>query len=168
VEFVPAATTGVTGLEYSAEGKSSERAYGELRSLASSGDVGGKIVLLRVSGELSVGKTSDIDFGWLRRQLEARGAVLALTSFARLTSREQADRAAPPKPPNVTERQMFESSIASVRAAEPSLTGAKGVDLSLRLLATLREERRENEEQGPYQSRVERSALKELGLEGIS
>ncbi len=167
IEFAPAKTTEIIGLEYSAERKSSDDAFGELRSLASSSDVEGKIVLMRVSGELSRGKTSDIDFGEIRRQLESRGALFTLLNYARLTSKEQAILAAPPKPPNVTERELFETNIASVNLPEAGLTGSGGVDLSLRLLKTLREEKRENEEERPYQSRIESSALKELGLEGM-
>jgi len=167
IEFVPAKTTEMVGLEYSAQGKSSDDAFGELRSLASNGDVEGKIVLMRVAGELSRGKTSDIDFAEIRKELESRGALFTLLSYSHLTSKEQAIPAAPPKPPNVTERELFETNIDSVNLPGAALTGNMGVDLSLRLLKTLREVRRENEEQGPYQSRIENAALKELGLGGM-
>lgn len=165
VDFVPTMTTEIAGLEYSAQGKSSEDALRELRSLASGSDVEGKIVLIRVSGELSRGKTSDIDFGGIRKELESKGALFTLLNHAHLTSTEQEIPAGPPKPPDTTERELFEANITSLSLPEPALSGKSGVDLSLRLLKTLREEQRENEEQGPYQSRIERSGLKELGLE---
>jgi len=166
VEFVPAETTPLMGLEYSAQGRSAYQAFAELRSLASGSDVKGKIVLVRVAGELSAGKTSDIDFGQIRKKLESKGALFTLMSYAQLSSREQAIATVPPKPANVTEEELFAKNITTVNLPEPSLIGRTGVDLSLRLLKTLREERRENEEQATYQTRIEGAALKEMGLEG--
>ncbi len=165
IEFVQVGTPRVVEVECSADGKSSDAVNGELRSLTSSKNVEGAIVIVRVWGELSTGRTSDIDFAGVRKEIDSRGALCTLLSYAHLSSKEQSVALGPPKPPEVTERELFEKNIVSVNVPEARLGGSDGVALALKLLTTLRQERRENEESDSYHSRIESSALKDLGIE---
>ena len=122
-------------------------------------------MLLKVHGELSQGKTSDVDFGAIRRQLALRRPISVLLNFNRLTSKEQAIIAQqPPLTPSMTEKEVFERRIASVSSRDPKLRGENGVKLSLGLLKVLKEEKRENELKSDYESRMEEAGADILGL----
>jgi len=165
IEFVPIKICDVVELKYSAEGKTSSQAAKGLAELASGANVGGKVVLLTVEGELSEGKTSDIDFYSVRKQLAVSKPTVVLSNYSRLTSREQAKPSAPPKPSHVTERELFEREIEKVKSDESGLRGSKGVALALDLLKVLKEGRRENENKGDYEDRTATAGLGVLGLE---
>ena len=165
VEFVPIRVCDVVEVHYSAQGKSSSRVSEELTDLASRSNVGGKVALLTVEGELSDGKTSDIDFAAVRRQLMASAPLIVLSNYSRLTSMEQARQAGPPKPIHVTERELFEKEISRVNSEEAKLRGDKGVSLAVALLKTLKEGKKVNETKGEFETRTSKSGFSVLGLE---
>ncbi|MGP8124850.1 MAG: metallophosphoesterase family protein [Nitrososphaerales archaeon] len=166
VTFAPTKVCEVLGLEYSAHGKDARRARLELSALAQSSDVEGKVVLLRVHGELSEGSTSDIGFSSIRKELASRDPICILPNFSQLTSRDLAIPAGPPKAQHQTEREFFSQRIASVKSSEPRLIGESGAELSIELLKSLKEERKENETKGDYQERTEEAGVNVLGLAG--
>jgi DNA repair protein SbcD/Mre11 len=165
VSFVPVKVCDVVGLEYSAQGKSAQQAGHELMALARTADVEGKVVLLRVSGELSEGPTSDINFLSIRKELASRGPVCVLPNFSRLASKQLVVPVGTPKPPQETAREFFSQRIASVKSSEPKLTGERGVELSVELLKSLSEERKDDETKSDYQARTEQTGVDVLGLE---
>ena len=164
VEFVPIKVCDVVELRYFAQGKTSGQASKELAELASRANVGGKVVLLTVEGELAEGRTSDINFYSIRRLLTASKPLVALSNYSRLTSREQAKSHEQPKPSYATERELFEREIGKVKSDETSLRGSKGVTLALELLRSLKEGRRENENKGDFEDRTARAGFGVLGL----
>ena len=164
VDFVPVRVCELVELHYSAQGKTSAQAAMDLAQLASKANVTGKVVLLTVEGELSEGRTSDIDFGMVRRRLLASNPLSVLSSYNRLTSKEM-PKSAPPKPARATEREVFETRVASVTVDEPKLRGESGVNLALALLETLKVGRKENETKGDFEDRVSKAGLAVLGLE---
>ena len=165
VEFVPIRVCDVVEVYYSAQGKSSSQVAEELIRLASETDVGGKVALLTVEGELSEGKTSDIDFAAVRKRLSASAPMVVLSNFSRLTSKEQVKQAGLPKPVHVTERELFEKEISHVKSEEAKLRGEKGVSLAIDLLGTLKEGKKENETKGAFEERTYRAGFAVLGLE---
>jgi DNA repair exonuclease SbcCD nuclease subunit len=165
VVFVPVKVCDVVELYYSAHGISSSQAGRELLELASKTNVGGKVVLLTVEGELSEGKTSDIDFTAVRKRLAVSAPLIVLTNISHLTSKEQMQLAGPPTPVYVTERQMFEKEISRVKSEEAKLRGEKGVSLAVDLLRTLREGKKENETKSAFDERTRRAGFAVLGLE---
>ena len=164
VDYVPVRVCEPVELHYSAQGKSSAQAANELAQLASNSSVSGKVVLLTVDGELAEGKTSDIDFGMVRRRLFASNPLSVLSNYSHLVSREM-PRGLPPKPVRATEREVFESRVSSVTVDEPRLRGEHGVSLAVNLLGALKEGRKENENKGDFEERVSKSGLAVLGLE---
>ena len=165
MEFVPIRVCDVVEVYYSAQGKSSSQVAEELIRLASETDVGGKVALLTVEGELSEGKTSDIDFAAVRKRLSASAPMVVLSNFSRLTSKEQVKQAGLPKPVHVTERELFEKEISHVKSEEAKLRGEKGVSLAIDLLGTLKEGKKENETKGAFEERTYRAGFAVLGLE---
>ncbi|HYC12331.1 MAG TPA: DNA repair exonuclease [Nitrososphaerales archaeon] len=166
VQFVPIKVCEVVELQYRAEGKSSREASDDLLSLARNARVGGKVVLLTVDGVLGSGKTSDIDFGGIRRLLMASSPITVLSNFSRLTSVDLSRSVPHPKPAQVTEGVLFRERIAAVKSNVGRLRGEDGVALSLELLKAMKAERLENENKGEYQSRIEKEGLHALGLTG--
>ena len=164
VEFVPIKVCDVVELQYSAHGKTSSQAAWEMVERASGANVGGKVVLLTVEGELSDGRTSDIDFYSVRKLLSASRPIVVLSNYSRLTSREQAESHVPPTPSHVTERELFEKEIVRVKSDETSLRGSKGVTLAIELLKSLKEGRKENENKGDFEDRVAKAGFGVLGL----
>ena len=164
VEFVPIKVCDVVDLHYSAQGKSSSHAANDLAQLASRTDVAGKVVLLTVSGELSEGKTSDIDFATIRRRFASSNPLSVLSNYSRLTSKETPRDLLPPKSSRETERETFERQISTVKVEEPRLRGETGVNLAISLLSTLKEPKKENENKGDYEERVSKSGLGVLGI----
>ena len=169
VEFVDVTPCRVIELEYSVQEKSAGQTYAALQDIVRRAQIEDQVVLLKVQGELSQGKTSDIDFGALRRQVLAKRPRSFLLSYSQLTSREQSAQAGTkPLAPALTEKEIFQKRVSTVTTAEPRLRGSSGVELSLILLKALKDERRENELKPDYQSRIERAGVNILGLERAS
>ena len=165
VEFVPIKVCDIVELHYSASGKTSNQASRELTELASAVSAAGKVLLLTVEGELADGRTSDIDFFAIRKRLMASAPVVVLSNYSQLTSREQAKEAHPPKPVQVTERELFEREISKVQAEEADLRGERGVALAVELLRAFKDGRKENETKSDFEERTARTGLGVLGLE---
>lgn len=163
VDFIPIKVCDVVELHYSADGRSSNQVSKELMEMASGARVPEKVVLLTVEGELAEGKTSDVDFFAIRKQLNSSGPLVVLSNYSRLTSREQT-RFQPPKPIQVTERELFEREISQLKSEEASLRGQKGVALAVELLRALKDGKKENENKGDYEDRTVRMGFGVLGL----
>ena len=169
VRFIEVTPCRITELEFSAQGKSAFQAYGSLQDMVKRAKVEGQVVLLKVQGELSQGRTSDIDFGAIRKQVLAQRPISLLLSSSQLTSREQTTvEGTKPISPSLTEKETFEQRISAVKSPEPRLRGERGVQLSLSLLKALKDERRENELKPDYQSRIEKAGVDILELEKSS
>jgi hypothetical protein len=164
IRFTGISVAEVVELEYSAEGKSSRDAFEEILMVARASNVTGKIVLLKMRGELSSGKTSDIDFGKVREMLISKDPISIFLNYSQLTSKERAMATGPPKGAQATEREVFSRRINTVTSSESNLRGENGVKTSVELLRTLKVEKRENENKSDYQDRTESAGLNVLGL----
>lgn len=164
IEFAPVKVCEVTEIFYSAEGKSAGQVSEELMAVAGRARIQNKVVLLTVEGELSDGKTSDINFFAIKKQLLSLGPLIVLSNYSRLSSRDLAKPTGPPKPAQTTERELFQQQITRVKSDEKRLRGEHGVALSLELLKAMKEDRKENENKSEYQQRVEKEGMQVLGL----
>lgn len=165
VSFKPVKVCEILEARYSAEGKTATEASEGLAGLAAKLDVKGKVVLLTVEGQLSSGRTSDVDIVRAKKRILGSEPLALQVNHTRLTSREQALGEPLPKPFHVTEREAFQTNLARFKSDEPRLRGENGLSLSVELLAALKADKPENESKGEYQSRVERTGLTTLGLE---
>ncbi|ABK77588.1 DNA repair exonuclease [Cenarchaeum symbiosum A] len=137
-----------TGLKEAAKGVSPER----------------KVVIIKVTGELSSGRTADVDIPAVRDAM-VKGAALAVkVSRNQLTSREYRITDAPGGTREETERNTFAENIGEVRLKRDGLVGEQGVELACRLLEALRLPPLANEKKADYQGRMIEGALKTMGL----
>jgi hypothetical protein len=151
-------------VDVDADGLGSEEAAARIRGSTDSIDPAGKVVILKVYGELGSGRTADIDFSAIRKGLLQRGARHAMIHRRGLTSKEYKTRGESMGTREEIERRTFQDSIVDVRIKRATLTGHHGVNLSTKLLATLRHPRPDNEKKADYEKRIAADAISRMDL----
>ena len=164
VEFVKVPLCEYSFIQYDATGKNASKVQEDLFEVAKALDCQGKLVLLKVKGEISGGKISDIDFTAIRRTIEDKDAVHVTVNHFGLTSKEYVDIRVAGRDIYDVEVRLFEENIGTVKVSQPKLKGKSGVQLSLELLRVLRQEQKVNELKKNYESRVVGSGLETLKL----
>jgi len=167
VEFIPISPCGYALIEYDANGKTAKRTEEELVDRAKACDVKGQIVIVKVRGELSTGKTSDIDFTRVRKILEEQEAKHISINRAGLTSREYTSIRVSGEDIRQVETKLFRESIGQLKISDQRLKGEAGVQLSVKLLAVLRQSKKENESKTEYDSRILSDGSNVLGLREV-
>ena len=165
VRFVEASGCRYELVDVDADRLASEDAAARIRSIADSIDPAGKVVILKVYGELGSGRTADIDFSAIRKELLQGGAHHVMIHRRGLTSKEYKTRGESMGTREEIERRTFQDSIADVRIRRATLTGHRGVNLSTKLLATLRHPRPDNEKRADYERRITTDAISRMELE---
>ena len=165
VRFVEASGCRYELIDVDADGLASEDVAARIRGIADSIDPAGKVVILKVYGELGSGRTADIDFSAIRKGLLQGGAHHVMIHRRGLTSKEYKTRGESMGTREEIEQRTFQDSIVDVRIRRATLTGHRGVDLSTKLLATLRHPRPDNEKRADYERRITADAISRMGLE---
>lgn len=167
VDFVQVSDCSYDSIEYDARGRTATTVQEDLLKLAEKGNrPSSQLVLLRVSGEMSGGKTSEIDFQRIRKTLKKNGALEVLLNYQRLTSKEyNAVRVASVgEEVHKIEERLLKESIGAVKVSNPKLKGDQGVQISRDLLAVLKQAKKDNETKGSYETRIANAAVETLGL----
>jgi len=167
VEFVKVSVCDYALVQYDATDKNAVKVQQELLEQAKRLDAKDKVVLLKVKGELSGGKTSDIDFMSIRKIIEEKGALHISINHFGLRSREYADIKVGGEDIHEVERKLFKENIGTVKISQPKLKGDAGVQLSLELLGALRQEPKLNELKKDYETRMIRSGAEALKLKEV-
>ncbi|MBC7127045.1 MAG: exonuclease SbcCD subunit D [Candidatus Methanosuratus sp.] len=147
-----------------ATGKTADELNEELRLWATELDAAGKVVLLKVHGELSSGRTSDIEFGLIREILAESGAIYLHLNRNALRTKEMGMVTAMGESAEEIEGKIFKEMAGSVkgRDGEPVLEDEPAV--AKRLLSTLRSPKQEGESLEDYFTRMDREARSILGI----
>lgn len=164
IEFVNVENCEYELLEYDASGRNSVRVQNDLIEIADKAKPSGKVVLVKVSGEMSGGKTSDIDFQLLKTSLKHNGALEVLLNYQKLTSKEYAKIEVGGEDKRDIEQRLFKENIGTVKVTDSRLKGENGIKLSANLLNVLREAKKENEPKTGYQARIVEQAVEVLEL----
>lgn len=117
--------------------------------------VEGKIVLLRISGELREGRIADIHFKETLAKLYEKGAYVVMKNTAKLTSKEFAEYSVKHEKTEAVEERIITEHLGQVplgldREAEQKLTK--------HLLTILGEEQAEGEKKYEYEERIVKAA----------
>ena len=166
VEFVPITPCGYALIEYDASGKTAKKTEEEIVDLAKACDSKEKVVIVKVRGELSTGRTSDIDFGRVTKILAEQGAK-HVSINRNLTSREFTTINVSGEDVRQVENKLFRENIGQLRLNDSRLKGEAGVQLSVKLLAVLRQAKKENESKTEYDSRMLSDGSNVLGVREI-
>lgn len=153
--------------EFNVDGKNSTHANQFLEAQLQKVDVAGKIVLIKIKGELSGGKTSDIKASELKNILAANGALIVDVNRHGLSSKEFSAVEVHGEDVPMIERKRLRENIGAVRVSIDKLKGEKGAELAERLLKILRIEVQEGEAKKDYNSRILEEGLDCLGVEEV-
>ena len=167
IEFIEVGGFDGVFFEYDATGKNSTQAEKELQDRVEGLEVDDKVVVLKVFGELSGGKTSDVNIPGIKANLLDRGALYVYTNRHGLTSREFTAIRVAGEDTQSIERKLLRENIGAVEVETTALKGEKGAALATELLKVLRQDVKTNESKKDYQERMAVSALKTLGLEDM-
>jgi len=130
-------------------------------------DVNDKIVMLKVSGELSSGKISDIDFSRLKRQLIDKGALKINLNRHNLKSKEFATIKIAGEDPATIEKRLLEEHLATIKISQNLLQKEQGLKLAIDLLNTFRQEIKAGESKKDYTERMKELGINLLGLKNV-
>jgi exonuclease SbcD len=164
IEFVPISVCDYELIEYDANGKNAVRVQSDLLEIVGRVDPAGKLVLVKVAGVMSGGKTADIDFQHIRRIIKDRGALEVFLNYQKLTSKEYVAIKVAGEDIHEIEDRLFKENIGKVKVSDPKLKGESGIKLSRELLNVLKEAKKENEAKSIYESRIISEAIDTLRI----
>ena len=167
IEFVPVDNVEYEIIEIDADKKDSASVNSELLEKVKTLEPKNKIVIIKIEGELSEGKTTDIEFTKAKEELQQRLALDIQIKRNQLTSKEYTITQANGKDKNEIELNIFSENIGEVRTEEKELTGANGVQIAKRLLKEITQPILVNEKKTEYNKRIGESAVEILGLKVV-
>ncbi|WP_455369498.1 metallophosphoesterase family protein [[Eubacterium] cellulosolvens] len=126
-----------------------------------------KIVMLKVSGELSSGKISDIDFSRLKRLLIDNGALKVNLNRHNLKSKEFATIKIAGEDPATIEKRLLQENLATITTSQTQLQKEQGLKLAINLLKTFRQEIKTGESKKDYTERMKGQGIQLLNLKDV-
>lgn len=175
--FMEVKTPEVLYRTINAENHSANQVEDTLQTQINTLTVTDKIVLFRVSGTLSVGRSVDIDFRGFKESLLNRGAVYANINHNALKSQERRAITIQSHQKSEIEKRIFADRIREfiidpaisdstiTQRLTHQLTGDHGITLAHNLLNALRVEKQEGETNADFHTRVQQSLLHVTQLE---
>ncbi|MEM2914855.1 MAG: exonuclease SbcCD subunit D [Candidatus Bathyarchaeia archaeon] len=167
VRFKEVSVTHYVYFEYDVSNKNSTQAKKDLLGKLNDLQVEDKLVVIKIKGELSGGKTSDISTSEIRNVLIKNGAIYVSINRYGLTSREYTAIKVAGEDISTIEERLFRENIGVVNVSKKGLKGEEGTRLALDLLKVLRQEQKMNELKKDYMERIQRMVLDVLGLEEV-
>jgi DNA repair protein SbcD/Mre11 len=157
--------------EYDSNNKTSNQLYDEIiTEIENKGKIGkiyGKIVILKVKGELSGGKTSDINFQDVRKLIKEYGAIHVSINHHSLVSKDFSEIRVKGETTIEIEENILLENICNIDVGTIELKDSSGADLAVRLMKTIRQGPKHNEKKGDYNNRILNDSLRILELEGV-
>ncbi len=158
-------------LQFDANHKNSNQLFdeikGEIEKRSNQEKIKERIIILKVKGELSGGKTSDINFQELRKNLKDAGALHVSINYHGLVSREYTEIRVKGETVDEIEENLLLENIANITVPLKELKNIEGTELAGRLLKIIRQNPKPNEKKGEYNNRILNESLAILGLEDL-
>lgn len=164
VELVPVLDCGYGMIAVDGQNRTSESVNTEMLQKAARLDPQNQIVVVRLYGQMSGGRTTDIDVQAMRRDLIERGAIDVLVGRRSLTSAQYVVKGEPGSTIHDIEQMTFRQNIDAVTVPQESLRGSDGARLASGLLDAMRQPRPDNEKAIDYEERITQDAMARLGL----
>ena len=162
MRFVPVDSIRGAYMEFDAGGKNAMEAKREFHERASRLGVDGRVVALRVFGELAGGRTTELEVQAVRKGMEGRGALYVYANLHGLTSKEQAQTKVAGEDPAGIERSLFMENVSRLKLSTRELSGQSGADHAVELLRLLRQGQKSMESKRDYVKRVTDSGAQAL------
>lgn len=158
-------------LQFEADNKTSNQLYDEIKSeiknKSAQGKINDRIIILKVKGELSGGKTSEINFNEIRKQLKDDGALHVSINHHGLVSREFTEIRVKGETTEEIEENLLLENIVNLEVPLKDLKNRQGVELAIRLLKLIKQNAKLNEKKGDYNNRILKESIKILGLDEL-
>jgi exonuclease SbcD len=154
MRFVPVESFLGAYLEIDVGGKNAIQANKDLQERVGRLEAKDKIVVLRLTGELAGGKTTEIDIHAARKLLAERGAVWVYVNRYGLTSREVVESRVLGEDAATIERNLFKENAAKLKLSTKELVGESGAARATELLRLLRQGQKSNEMKKDYAKRI--------------
>ena len=151
-------------IEVDANNRKTDSINQELLEKTNDIDPSGKVVIIKVAGELTSGKTAEIDISSIREKLNEKNALVVNISKNRLTSKEYSITEAKGADKDEIETNVFKENIGQFRFDQKQLLGDEGIALAKKLLRDIGQPQLINEKKNEYLSRITQNALGILGL----
>ena len=165
VEFVELENTAYEIIEVDAENRKAESVNHELAEKTKEIDPANKVVIIKVAGEMTLGKIADVDVSAIRDILSDAGSLVVNISKNQLKSKEYSITNAKGSNKDEVETNVFAENIGQLRFENKDLLGEQGIDLAKKLLRELGQGQLVNEKKNEYIPRVRDNALAVLGVD---
>jgi hypothetical protein len=164
VKFMEVSVCDFGYFEYDVSDRNSMQAKKDLMEKLSKIEAENKIAVVKIKGELSGGKTSDISSGEIRDLMKENGALDVIINRYGLTSKDYASVKVVGEDVPAIENRLLRENIGAVKVSIEELKADKGAKLAQELLKVLRQEQKLNETKKDYMERIQKHALNTLGL----
>jgi len=165
VDFVEIPNVSYEIIQVDANNRKAESINQELIEKTKDIDPAQKVVIIKVKGELTSGKTADVDISGIRDELNSRNAMMINVSKNGLTSKEYSITEAKGANKEEIETNVFSENIGQLRFEYPELLNDDGIKLAKKLLRELGQPVLVNEKKNEYIPRIRDNALALLGLD---
>jgi DNA repair exonuclease SbcCD nuclease subunit len=176
VKFVEVKVKDVIFREFDVAGKTSNQVGNILNKFTNEVDVADKIVVVKVVGTLSSGKSSDINFIELKQILLAKGAYVIEINQSAFRSPEELKGHTKGENQQEIITKVLTERISTYKIdptlskelkekLDKALAKEGGITLAKSLLDSLKQEKIDNEKKGDFEKRILVNALQHLDLE---
>ncbi len=163
--FEPIRVADYTYFRYNVTGENSREAMENIISQLNQCNVKDKLVMIKIDGELSSGRISDINIIKIRDLLMEKGARHVNINRHSLKKFEKKRISIGETSRPLIEKGLFKDTISEVDVSLRNLKARRGVKLALELLKILREEKKPNETRGDYEDRIFKDAIRIFSLD---
>ena len=165
VEFIEVPNIDYALIEIDAKNKKATSVDAEIRTEIKEIDVKEKLVILNVDGELSEGKTTDIDFLQIKDELSKEKPIAVLINRNKLTSREYSITTTKGSNKAEVETNIFKENIGQLALEEKKLLNEAGVTTAKILLTKLGQPKLDNEKNSEYEKRIDEEVFEILEID---
>lgn len=151
---------------FKADDKTSNQLYEEILEKIEKSEVGNKIVIIKIRGQLSGGKTTDINFYNIKKILKDKGAINVSINHHALISKEYTGISSKGHNRFEIEETLLRENTANINVFDNNLKDEKGVEMAIQLIKIIKQSQKPNETKSDYYNRISNGALNVLGLEG--
>jgi DNA repair exonuclease SbcCD nuclease subunit len=164
VKFMEVSVCDFEYIEYDVTDRNSMQAKKDLMDKLGKIESKNTIVVVKIKGELSGGKTSEISSSEIRELLTENGALDVIINRYGLVSKDYSSVKVVGEDVPTIENRLLRENIGAVKVSLEELKADKGAKLAQDLLKVLRQEQKLNETKKDYAERIQKHALSTLGL----
>jgi exonuclease SbcD len=166
VKFMEVSMCDFEYIEYDVTDRNSMQAKKDLMDKLGKIEAKNTIVVVKIKGELSGGKTSEISSSEIRELLTENGAMDVIINRYGLASKDYSSVKVVGEDVPTIENRLLRENIGAVNVSLEELRADKGAKLAQDLLKVLRQEQKLNETKKDYAERIQKHALSTLGWGG--